>query len=276
MSKTKYTYPCPTDQKKRYATREAADQAAHRSQLAVGAPLYPYTCVCTWWHLSKQQTNTVPADAIADPDDIYRLQLQSDTAFRETVATEARGRLAMHDRIALRHPGNLLRWNHALKELRADVNTHLTERATDTSLEAHDWRKRTEGYRNALTLRIQECRDLRARQLEKTQQQRTTQAAGQREAQHDIQQAAATSNASRREARAEQTDRQLDAYGVPGHVNKELRRQAGEQAIKRLIDAHGIEFTRYLAEECTALGAALPNRVLKYLPEATAHLPRTA
>lgn len=273
-SKKDKTPACPTDQKKRYATREAADNAARRSQIAVGAPLYPYVCICTWFHLSKQPSDTVPLDAVADPDDIYRLQLQSDTTFRETVATEARGRLAMHDRIALRHPGNLLRWNQALKELRADINTQLNERATDTSLEAHDWRKRTEGYRNVLTLRLQECRDLRARQLEKTQQQRTTESADRQASLHDIQQAAAASNQSRREARAQETDRQLDSYGVPAHANKDLRRQAGERAVKRLIDAHGIEFTRYLAEECAALGAELPSRVRKYLP--ATDLPRTA
>lgn len=274
-SKKTKTPACPTDQKKRYATREAAHTAARRSQIAVGALLHPYTCVCTWWHLSKQPSDTVPLDVVADPDDIYRLQIQSDTTFRETVSNEARGRLPMHDRIALRHSSNLLRWNRALKELRADINTQLTERATDTSLEAHDWRKRTEGYRNSLILRIQECRDLRARQLEKTQQQRATVSADQQASLHDIQHAAAISNQSRREARNEQTDRQLDSYGIPAHINKELRRQAGESAIKRLIDAHGIEFTRYLAEECAALGAELPNRVRKYLPD-TADLPRTA
>lgn len=180
----------------------------------------------------------------------------------------------MHDRIALRHPGNLIRWSQTLKELRADINTQLNERAADTSLEAHDWRKRTEGYRNVLALRIQECRDLRARQLEKTQEQRATEHAERQESRHDIQQAAAVSNASRREARNQELDRQLDSYNVPEHTSKELRRQAGEAAIKRLIDAHSTEFTRYLAEECAVLGAPLPSRVRKYLPEAD--LPRTA
>lgn len=263
----KYTYPCPNDKKKRYATREAADNAAHRSQIAINTPLYPYICVCTWWHLSKQQPTTVPTDAVADPADIYRLQVQSDTSFRETVSHDARSKLPMHDRIALRQPGNLLRWSNALKELRADINVQLAERQGDRSLEAHDWRKRAEGYRDVLTLRIQECRDLRAQQLQKTQQQRTSDAAERQASQAEIQQAAAASNATRREARNEELDRQLDTYGIPAHTNKELRRQAGERAIKRLIDAHGIEFTRYLAEECVALGAELPNRVRKYLTD---------
>jgi hypothetical protein len=272
----KTRYPCPNDQKKRYATREAAESAARRSQIAIDTPLHPYVCVCTWWHLSKRTPDTVPTDAIADPNDIYRLQIQSDAAFRETVATEARGKLPTHDRIALRQPGNLLRWHKALKELRADVNRQLTTRATDKSLEAHDWRRRAEGYRDTLTLRLQECRDLRARHLEKTQQQRDAEHLERTASQAEIQQAAAASNAARRAARDEELDRQLDTHGAPSHRNKELRRQAGENAIKRLIDAHGVEFTRYLAEECAVLGAPLPNRVRKYLTDDSADLAQTA
>lgn len=268
----KTRYPCPTDQKKRYATQEAASNAAHRSQISLDTPLYPYICVCTWYHLTKQRPDTIPANAIADPDDIYRLQLQSDTTFRETVATEARSNLARNDRIALRHPGNLLRWNRTLKELRADINSQLTERAHERSLEAHDWRKRAERYRDALTLRLQECRDLRANHLATTRPQLTAA----EQASTTVQQLAAASNTARREARAQELDRQLDSYGIPAHATKELRRQAGEAAIKRLIDAHGLEFTQYLAEECAVLGAPIPNRVRRHLTDPPTSLAQTA
>jgi hypothetical protein len=270
------TPTCPTPQKKRYATSEAADNAARRSQIAVGAPLHPYICICTWFHLSKQPSSQVPADAIPDPDDIHRLELYSDTTFRETVSNEARGRLAMRDRIALRHTSLLLRWQRTLKELRADINQELNNKAADTSLEAYDWRKRAEGYRDALTLRLNECRDLRARDLEHARQQREADQVRNVDEQQGIQQRAAVSNATRRSARAEETDRQLDSYGIPRHADKELRRQAGEAAIKRLIDAHGLEFSEYLAEECAVLGAPIPNRVRKYLTDQPAHLARTA
>jgi hypothetical protein len=270
------TPDCPTPQKKRYATSEAADHAAHRSQIAINAPLHPYICICTWWHLSKQPSNQVPADAIADPDNIHRLELYSDTTFRETVSNEARDRLPMPDRIALRHTSLLLRWHRTLKELRADINQELNNRAHDTSLETYDWRKRAEGYRDALTLRLNECRDLRARDLEYTRQQREADQARNVDAQQSIQQRAAASNLARRAARAEETDRQLDSYGIARHADKELRRQAGERAIKRLIDAHGTEFSQYLAEECAVLGAPVPNRVRKYLTDQPAHLAQTA
>lgn len=268
--------PCPTPTKKRYATREAAENAAHRSRIAIQTPLHPYVCICTWLHLSKQPPSTVPEDAVPDPDDIHRLELQSDTAFRETVSHEARGQLDMPDRIALRHTSLLLRWHRTLKELRADINQELNNRAADTSLEAHDWRKRAEGYRDALTLRLNECRDLRARDLQHAKQQREAAKADNLTGQQNIQQQAAASNAARRAARNEQTDRQLDTYGIPRHATKELRRQAGEKAIKRLIDAHGLEFSTYLAEECAVLGAPIPNRVRKYLADAAHDLPRTA
>lgn len=266
------TPPCPNPQKKRYATSEAARKAAVGVQAAIPVPLYPYICVCTWYHLSKQPSDTVPTNAVAEPDDIHRLELQSDTTFRETVSLEARGKLPMADRIALRHSSLLLRWNRTLKELRADVNQDLNSRRHDNTLTAYDWRKRAEGYRDTLTLRLQECNDLRARRLEQARQDREAHSAGP----VDLQHRAAASNAARRAARNEETDRQMDTYGVPQHADKELRRQAGERAVKRLIDAHGHEFSQYLAEECAVLGATLPNRIRKYLTDQPADLGRTA
>ncbi|MER6092507.1 hypothetical protein [Streptomyces bluensis] len=265
---------CPNPQKKRYATSEAAHSAARSVQIAITEPLHPYICVCTWWHLSRQPSNQIPTDAIADPDDIQRLELLSDTSFRDLVATEARGQLATHDRIALRHTSLLLRWNRTLKELRADINQQLNNRAHDTTLLTHDWRKRAEGYRDSITLRLQECRDLRAQEIEKNREQREAVKAANLQAEASIQELAAASNATRRQARAEQLDRQLDQYRVPAHHDKELRRIAGEHAIQRLIDAHGSEFTTYLAEECAVLGVQLPRRVRKYLTDND--LPQTA
>lgn len=272
---TQKTAACPTPAKKRYATSEAADRAAHGAQLAIPGPLHPYMCVCTWWHLSKKPPTTIPDNAIPDPADIHRLELQSDGAFRETVSIEARGKAPMADRIALRHTSILLRWQRTLKELRGDINRQLTERAGDRTLEAHDWRKRAEGYRASLTIRLDECRDLRALDLHRQKEQREADKARNLADQNDIQQRAAASNAARRAARDADTDQQLDTYGIPQHANKELRRQAGERAIKRLIDAHGDEFSQYLAEECAVLGATLPNRVRKYLTD-PADLAQTA
>ncbi|MFC9497694.1 hypothetical protein [Streptomyces sp. NPDC056982] len=268
------TPACPTSQKKRYATSKAAETAARGAQIAITKPLHPYICICTWWHLSSQPSDQVPTDAIADPDDIHRLELLSDTSFRDLVATEANGKLPMHDRITLRHTTLLLRWNRTLKELRADINRQLSDRRGDTSLHAHDWRKRAEGYRDVITLRLQECSDLRARALEQQRQQREADKAANIREQETIQERAAASNAARRQARAEDVDRRLDQFGVPDHKDKELRRLAGEQAIKRLIDAHGLEFTNYLAEECAVLGATIPIRVRRHLTDAP--LPRTA
>lgn len=242
---TDKTPACPNPQKKRYATAEAAHSAAHGVQIAITEPLHPYICVCTWWHLSRQAPDLVPTNAIPDPVDIARLETLSDTSFRDLVATEARGQLDMDTRIALRHTSLHLRWQRTLKELRADINQQLNNRRHDNSLLTHDWRKRAEGYRDSLTLRLQECRDLRAAEIEKTK----------------------THRAALKASNNEETDRQLDTLGVPQHTSKELRRQAGERAIQRLIDAHGTEFSAYLAEECAVLGAPLPNRVRKYLTD---------
>lgn len=53
---------CPNPTKKRYATRQAAESAAHGAQIRIADPLYPYLCCCTWWHLSKYPTNADTAN----------------------------------------------------------------------------------------------------------------------------------------------------------------------------------------------------------------------
>jgi hypothetical protein len=214
--------------------------------------------------------------ATADTQDVLRLQLQSDNAFRDTVATEAQGKGELPDRLALRHPGILLRWNRALKDLRADLNKQLTNRAGDKTLTAHDWRKRAFAYRDSLTLRINECRDLRAATHQAAAQRHAGQSTS-RDDQMRFEEQAAAAKAARREARDALLDQQLDRCNVPRLRQKELRRIAGENAIQLLIDAHGIEFSRYLAEECDRLGAELPGRVRKYLTDTPPQpLPNTA
>lgn len=259
---------CPTPDKKRYATPEAAHNAAHRSEIAMGYPLHPYICTCTWYHLSKQPQNNIPADATANTADVTRLQLQSHTTFRATVANEARGNGTIQDRLALRHRGLLERWQKALKELHADITTQLKQRANDNTLEAHDWRRRATSYRNTLTARSNECRDLLAQAVAKTNEEKTAEREAHNQAIRALQQKAQQANAARREARDNALDGHLDRAGIPRYEAKELRRQAGENAIQRLIDAHGLEFSRYLAEECEALGAPLPKRVERHLTDA--------
>jgi hypothetical protein len=268
---------CPTSDKKRYATREGAENAARRSQIGIAAPLYPYTCSCSWWHLSKTPGDDVPADATADPADVKRLQLQSRGTFRAIVADEARGTATLEDRLALRDTSLLQRWQKALKELHADISQQLTDRASNASLEAYDWRRRAIGYRDTITRRMNECRDLLAQAVPKTQEEKDAERETRQLEHRTLQVQAEAANAHRREARNAAIDAQLDREGVPRLKQKELRRQAGEIAIKRLIDAHGTEFSRYLAEECLRIGAELPDRVNKYLETVdTQPLPRTA
>lgn len=46
---------------------------------------------------------------------------------------------------------------------------------------------------------------------------------------------------------------------------KEQRHEAGERAIRRLVDAHQSEFQQYLVEECEVLGVELPRNVRRYV-----------
>lgn len=228
---------CPTPEKKRYATEEGAARAGRRSQIGVGQILYPYACACGWWHCTKQAP---PAPLTGTPDvvDVQRLASIPDITFRGIVVDDATGKAAVADRLALRHPSNLKRWQRMIGELMQDVQQQRREKKTDKSLAAYDWWKRSVGYEAALQAAANECRQLRAEaHVQKLQQPSEPQPALMR--------------LGEREGPVDQ---------------KELRRIAGEAAIDRLIAAHGAEFSQYLAEECASVGAELPNRVRKYLP----------
>lgn len=56
--------PCPSPGKRRYATAEAARQAAAGSAPVYGRLLNAYLCRCGWTHLTK----LAPADNYRNPD----------------------------------------------------------------------------------------------------------------------------------------------------------------------------------------------------------------
>lgn len=247
------TITCPTPAKSRYATNQAADSAASRVQIPIGQHLRPYECPCGWWHLTSQPGPATPNDAT-----IQTVAELDTPAFEDLVRRDLRGHATPHEAGALRHPAIATRWEAALLLLRVDLEGQFARRKEDRSLEARDWRRRATIVRATLAIRRKEARGARHR-------------AG--HGQHSLptaeQQAAARLNADRRAAR----NRHLD--DIVGDTRtraeeKELRRVAGEAAIKRLIDAHGTEFTQYLTEECERVGAELPNRVRKHLDQPAA------
>jgi hypothetical protein len=237
------TAPCPQPTKSRYATLEAATKAAHRVTHQIGLPLRPYECPCTWWHLTKTPAEPIPNAADATPHDIQRLTSLPDIDFRAVVAADAQGSGAQTDRAALRHHLNLTRWKRSLGQLEADLNLQFGERKGDKSLAAHDWRRRATGYRESITLRLNECRRLKA------------------EADAELHR---TNGFRKRDA---------EIAAAAGATVQEMRRRAGEVAVGRLIAAHHPEFTAYLVDAYTELGINLPNRVRKYLPAGTEAAP---
>lgn len=74
--------PCPTPDKGRCATKEAAQGAAQRMRLRIGRLLVPYSCVCGWWHLAAPPSQALPADAVE------RLQELEDAEFRALTTAE--------------------------------------------------------------------------------------------------------------------------------------------------------------------------------------------
>lgn len=231
------TATCPTPGKSRYATSTAADQAAHRAGLSLGIPLRAYECACSWWHITKspapEHANIQPTTAA-----IQYLAALPDIDFREIVALEARGQGEPVHNAALRDVALVRRWRKSLGQLMNDIDQQLADRRHDRSLSSHDWRKRAVTYRNTLTLRTTECR----RQLAELQEYM---------------------------ARTKQS-RLMDAQiaAAAGTTAAELRRMAGEVAVERLINAHGQEFSGYLAEAFKELGLNVPARVQRHLPAA--------
>lgn len=154
--------PCPTPDKGRCATQEAAQDAAQRMRLRVGRLLIPYPCVCGWWHLAATPAQALPADATADPADVERLQTLGDAEFRALTTADAQGQAETPDRLALRHPSNLPRWERMLSELREDIDEQLAHRAQESTPGIGDWRRRARRYGQALTERAHECQTLLA------------------------------------------------------------------------------------------------------------------
>lgn len=228
---------CPHPTKSRFATRAAAVNASQRVDLRANLQLTPYECVCSWWHLTKGTVETALTADDADRADIERVAAMPGIDFREIVVADVRNEGTRAQRAVLRHELNLRRWKRQLGQLAGDVEAQLRARKDDTSLEAHDWRKRTTSYRNTITLRVEECRRLRAM----------------------VHAEAIRKNDYRR--------RDAEIAAAAGATVKELRHHAGEIAVHRLIEAHGPEFARYCAEEYRALGLTVPDRITRRINE---------
>lgn len=228
--------PCPTPDKSRYATREAADSAATRVGFAYSVELRAYPCACTWYHLTSSKDMTDPTQGVtADTAYVQYVSALPDIDFREIAAQDATNKSKPEDSYALRHRINLNRWNNVLGQLINEAENRIGLRRGDRSLAAHDWRKRTVAYRNALVLRRTECKKLRAEMHEwmiRNNESRLMEA------------------------------KKAAAMGV---TPAELRAQAGEVAIDRLINAHGKEFALYLAEAYFELKLPLRDRITRYL-----------
>lgn len=226
---------CPTPQKGRYATREVASQAATRYGFMYETTLRSYECACTWYHLT---TGAAPDPLDMDAADQAHIQYVAalpDAPLREIVEQDARGIARPADAAALRNEMNLTRWKEMIGQLLNQVETRISARRKDPSLEAHDWRKRALVYRNVLIQRKNECKQLRA------------------EAHADM--------IRKHDSRLREAKR----LKVTGADIKVLRGQAGEVAIDRLINAHGVEFSNYLADAYKELGLELPDRVKRHL-----------
>jgi hypothetical protein len=148
---------CPTPEKLRFATAEAAAKFAVRRSLGVGKLLTPYACDgCDWVHLTSAEP--VPAGTTADPAIVNELRHAGVEAFRAVVEADTAGYLLMPRRIALRHPRLHGRWVRALRELAATVDRQIAGAPAGS-----DWARRAAVYRHHLGERLAEANQLHDR-----------------------------------------------------------------------------------------------------------------
>jgi hypothetical protein len=152
----------------------------------------------------------------------------SDEEFALLVGADVRGGVSPAQAGALRSAVVVTRWQEALKALEVDLNGQLAERAGDRSVEASDWRRRTERVRLVVRERRVEVARIR-------------QALG---------------------SAAEVERLRLAAAGLSV---REARAAAGEVAQRRLVAAHAAEFGLLLAEEFERAGLVVPARVARHV-----------
>lgn len=154
------TPDCPNPHKVRYATGEAASRRCTATELRIGVPVYPYECICGFWHLTKNPSAHLPMWREPRPEDIERLQHLPADEFTDIVRADIRSQNPAEERIALRHPHLRTRWRWTLRSLLSEVNQQLAGRTTD-DFHSRTWRSRAERFRDATTLRLAECQRFR-------------------------------------------------------------------------------------------------------------------
>jgi hypothetical protein len=237
--------PCPTPEKRRYATVEAAELEAQRAQISAGRPLAVYLCdpSCGWYHLTKRGGVTV---ANVDPDVVKLVAGLDDTAFASLVARDIRSQAHPAEAAALRQPQLLTRWATAIGQFQVSIEAQYAAKGGDRSPEAVDWRRRASHLRFAAAARRKEARALisaRSGNREwSTETRRENWLAGQ-------------------EAKA-RNDADYAAASLTREEQKRLSREAGDQAVQRLVEMHRNDFNRLLVEECERR-SCLPPRALR-------------
>ncbi|MEV7466188.1 hypothetical protein AB0O20_06685 [Streptomyces kronopolitis] len=236
---------CPTPDKRRYATVEAAELEARRAQISAGRPLAVYLCdpSCGWYHLTKRDTTSAAA---VDLNVVRLVASLDDTAFAGLVARDIRSQAHPAEAAALRQPQLLTRWATAISQFQISIEAQFAAKGGDRSPEATDWRKRASHLRFAAAARRKEARvSISAR-------------SGNREWATEARRENWLAN---QEAKA-RNDADYAAAGLAREEQKRLSREAGDQAVQRLVEMHRNDFNRLLIEECERR-RCLPPRALR-------------
>ncbi|OPC84147.1 hypothetical protein B4N89_27345 [Embleya scabrispora] len=152
---------CPTPDKARFATLEAAQSFAIRKFLSLGIMLRPYgDCSCEWYHLTSQGSDELTPTETELAREYARLRDLDPPAFVTLVRDDALGRTSKSTAAALRTPGLLERWRAALKELKTDIHAQIEQSRAQEHPGSRDWRNRIAHLQRRLAVRSAETNSL--------------------------------------------------------------------------------------------------------------------
>lgn len=140
---------CPTPDKKRFATKRAAEAFGS----IAGLRLTVYLCQCSMFHLSMRMG---PALSISEQQ-IEKLTQMTDEEFVLLVKKELRGKVTPEEEAALRSPHVVARWEAALKQENTELEAILAAKKGYTDRNTRDWRAsiiRRQGFIRSRRLEI--------------------------------------------------------------------------------------------------------------------------
>lgn len=222
---------CPTPDKEKYATLEAARLVLRNLGHTRGRDLEAYdTCFCGWIHLATKRERTGPEAQPLSVDDIIGLD---SNAFNKVLRDEVCGLAHPDTAKALRNPRVVRMWRNGLRLFQKDLNIQKASKHGDRTPDTEMWLRRVDRVTMAVHNRMAEAKHIERQHIEQKEQ----------------------------ENRAA-IDSMMVTLPTDGALDlRALRMVAGELAIEKLKRAHSEEFQYRIAIEYKRLNLPLSKKM---------------